>query len=91
MYAIPIASGAALCIQAAYVLVVYRRNKMPMGRSFMYQLTGFGGITVLLVAAVFWLPALLGVTVLFAIMAYRLGLLSDILDWINDLRAKTAA
>ncbi len=91
MYAIPIASGAALCIQVAYVLIVYRRNKVPMGRSFMYQLAGFGGITVLLVAAVFWLPALLGVTVLFAIMAFRLGLLSDILDWINDLRAKTAA
>lgn len=91
IYSIPIALGAALCVQAGYTLLVLRKNGVTFGATFGAQTATFAAMTALFVASLYSTAALLVAGLLYVFVVVRYDLLSGLRERLYELAGKTAS
>jgi PST family polysaccharide transporter len=91
MYAIPLGAGVAWAVQSAYTAVLFRRRGVPLSAALGWYGAGFAALTILVVAATWWLPLLGAAVLLYAGMMHRYGAFRELRDHWRALREPRAA
>ncbi|MFI5252432.1 MAG: oligosaccharide flippase family protein [Bacteroidota bacterium] len=79
IYLLPVVLSLGFILQSGITINIYHRRGISFSGSFIHQSFLYALMIVLLVISVYWLPGIIGVTIVYCYLNYRYGVFQDML------------